>query len=246
MSKIDMPDNLPRIFVSKSHRVWRTFKYVVLSILVSSIVMVLLLRIVPPLLSMVMLENEISSWFDHDDHDLQYKWVSLNKMSPLVGVAVIAAEDQTFADHFGFDWKAISKAINYNEKHRKTKGASTISQQTAKNLFLWEGRNWVRKGCEVYFTLLIEALWSKERILEVYLNIIELGDGVYGVEAASQKYFHKSAQHITAQEAALLAAVLPNPHHFSVAAPSAYVRGRQAWILGQMQHLGGQHYLDNL
>ena len=215
--------------------------------LLFTVVVVLLLRWVPPIASALMMENEVASWFSPDHHSIDYQWVSIDKMSPLVGVAVVAAEDQTFADHFGFDWKAIAKAIHYNEKHRKKiKGASTISQQTAKNMFLWTGRSWARKGVEVYFTLLIETLWSKERILEVYLNIIELGDGVYGVEAASQKYFHKSAKNLTSSEAALLAAVLPNPHLFKVDAPSAHVRQRQAWILQQMRQLGGKEYVETL
>jgi monofunctional biosynthetic peptidoglycan transglycosylase len=163
-----------------------------------------------------------------------------------MGVAVIAAEDQNFPDHFGFDWKAIEKAVAHNERSRKKRGASTVSQQTAKNLFLWESRSWVRKGFEVYFTLLLEATWSKRRILEVYLNIVEFGDGVYGVEAASNKYFGKHAKALTQSEAALLAAVLPSPLRLRADAPSSYVRGRQDWILNQMRMLGGAQVVKAL
>ena len=163
-----------------------------------------------------------------------------------MGVAVIAAEDQNFEDHFGFDWQAIEKAIAHNEHSRRKRGASTVSQQTAKNLFLWESRSWVRKGFEVYFTLLLETLWPKRRILEVYLNIVEFGDGVYGVEAASRKFFGRSAAALTPGQAALLAAVLPSPRRFRADAPSPYVRGRQEWILRQMRQLGGDQVVRNL
>ena len=163
-----------------------------------------------------------------------------------MGVAVIAAEDQNFEDHFGFDWEAIEKAIAHNEHSRKKRGASTVSQQTAKNLFLWESRSWARKGFEVYFTLLLEACWSKRRILEVYLNIVEFGDGVYGVEAASRKFFGRSAAALTSGQAALLAAVLPSPRRYRADAPSPYLRGRQEWILRQMRQLGGDQVVRNL
>ena len=218
----------------------------VMGFLIASIGLVLLLRFVPPMTSGLMIERRIASFFIADDYQRRYQWVSLEKIAPVMGVAVVAAEDQLFADHAGFDWQAIEKAVIYNQKHKKTRGASTISQQTAKNLFLWSGRNWLRKGMETYFTILIEILWSKERILEVYLNIIELGDGVYGVEAASQYYFKKPASRLNANEAALFAAVLPNPHIFQVNKPSGYIRGRQRWILLNMSHLGGKQYLDTL
>jgi len=149
----------------------------------------------------------------------------------------MAAEDQRFQEHSGFDWQAIAKAIQHNQKNRSTRGASTISQQTAKNLFLWSGRSWLRKGLEAYFTLLIESMWTKERILEMYLNIIEFGSGVYGVEAASRFYFQKSAAQLSTSEAALLAAVLPNPHIYKADNPSAYIRQRQEWILNHMRYV---------
>jgi monofunctional biosynthetic peptidoglycan transglycosylase len=159
---------------------------------------------------------------------------------------VIAAEDQKFAEHFGFDWQAIEKALEQNSRSKKTKGASTLSQQTAKNLFLWSGRTWLRKGVEAYFTVLLEALWPKRRILETYLNVAEFGDGIYGVEAAAQRYFRKPASRLNGSEAALLAAVLPSPRRYRVTAPNAYVRSRQQWILNQMGHLGGAAALKEL
>jgi monofunctional biosynthetic peptidoglycan transglycosylase len=148
-------------------------------------------------------------------------------------LAVIASEDQNFEDHFGFDLAAIKKAEAYNEKHKgkKLKGASTISQQTAKNVFLWQSRSWVRKGFEVYFTFLIEIFWSKQRIMEVYLNVIEMGDGIYGAEACSQEFFHKPSKKLSVQQAALIAAVLPNPRKWSVTKPTPYILHRQQRII---------------
>lgn len=213
--------------------------------------MVLALRFVSPLTSGLMMERRIEALFSAADYEHHYQWVPLKNIAPSMGVAVIAAEDQLFANHAGFDWKAIEKAAIYNQKNGqkkngKMRGASTISQQTAKNLFLWSGRNWLRKGLETWFTVLIEVLWQKDRILEVYLNIVEFGDGIYGVEAASQSFFKKPARKLSASEAALLAAVLPNPHVYKASQPSAYVRSRQKWILLNMRRLGGQQYLDTL
>jgi monofunctional biosynthetic peptidoglycan transglycosylase len=193
-----------------------------------------------------MVQRRVEAWVAGKPYRALHHWAPLEEISPSMGVAVIAAEDQNFEDHFGFDWEAIEKAIAHNEHSRKKRGASTVSQQTAKNLFLWESRSWVRKGCEVYFTLLLESLWPKRRILEVYLNIVEFGDGVYGVEAASRKFFGRPARAISPGQAALLAAVLPNPHRFRADAPSPYLRGRQEWILGQMRQLGGDEVVKNL
>lgn len=169
---------------------------------------------------------------------LQHDWVSGDGIAPSAKLAVIAAEDQKFADHFGFDLEAIDKALEHNRNSRRKRGASTLTQQVAKNLFLWSGPSWTRKGLEVGYTLLIEALWSKERVLVVYLNIAEFGPGVYGVEAAAQKFFGKPAAQLSRQEAALLAAVLPNPRRFRVDAPSTYVLNRAGWIRAQMNRLG--------
>ncbi len=159
-------------------------------------------------------------------------------------LAVIASEDQRFADHHGFDLDSIQDAVEDHERGRRLRGASTISQQVAKNVFLWPGRSFVRKGLEAYFTVLIEALWPKRRILEVYLNVAEFGDGLFGVEAASQRYFKKPASRLSLEEAAVLAAVLPNPHRLRAGRPSAYVEERRDWILRQMDQLGGVAYMQ--
>lgn len=167
-------------------------------------------------------------------------WVSIEKINPHLISAVIAAEDQLFLQHHGFDLAAIKKALSNNSKKTRTsiKGASTISQQTAKNAFLWPHRDWVRKGLEAWFTILIEVLWSKERIIEVYLNVIEMGDGVYGAEAAAQHYFHKNASNISRYEAASLAAILPNPLRWNAARPTHYILQRINWIQRQMHNIG--------
>ena len=164
---------------------------------------------------------------------LKKDWVSLDKISSAMPLAVIAAEDQKFEEHFGFDLEAIRKAENYNKKHqgKRMKGASTISQQTAKNVFLWQGRNWIRKGFEVYFTFLIEIFWSKQRIMEVYLNVIEMGNGIYGVEAAAQEYFHKPASKLSVREASLIAAILPSPLKWSPVKPNARVQKKAGRIM---------------
>jgi monofunctional biosynthetic peptidoglycan transglycosylase len=204
-----------------------------------SVAAVILLRFIRPPVSGVMIERRISSLWNKTSYTPRYAWRPFDRIRPEMGLAVIAAEDQTFLQHHGFDFKAIEKAMVFNEENDRTRGASTVTQQTAKNLFLWSGRNWVRKGAEAYFTVLLEIFWSKRRILETYLNIVEFGDGIYGVEAASQRYFKKSADRLSASEAALLAAVLPNPQRLSVMAPGPYVRERQEWILQQMAQLGG-------
>jgi monofunctional biosynthetic peptidoglycan transglycosylase len=194
---------------------------------------------VPVPVTPLMLIRCVEQKVDGKDMKLKKDWVSLDDISPNLQLAVVCSEDQNFIKHNGFDFKAIDKAMAYNETHKKTRGASTISQQTAKNLFLWSGRSWVRKGFEVYFTFLIEAFWSKQRIMEVYLNIIEMGDGIYGAEAAAQIYFKKEAKNLSRSESAAIAAVLPNPRKFNAGKPSAYVSGRQSWILRQMNFWGG-------
>lgn len=171
---------------------------------------------------------------------LRKDWVSKDNISNYLQLAVVCTEDQNFLTHHGFDIKAIEKAIEHNKRSKRKRGASTISQQTAKNLFLWEGRSWVRKGLEVYFTFLIETFWSKERIMEVYLNIIEMGDGVYGAEAASQEYFNKSAKQISMGEAATIACLLPSPIRYSKIRKSGYIQGRKAWTVRQMGYWGGK------
>lgn len=175
-----------------------------------------------------------------DDKELRLKkdWEPMENISPHLQLAVIAAEDQNFLNHFGFDWKAIDKAMTHNKRGKRIRGASTITQQTAKNVFLWPSRSWLRKGLEVYFTFLLEMLWSKERILEVYLNVVEFGQGVYGAEAAAQYYFGKTAKTLSPDQAAGLAAVLPNPRKYSVNKPGIFVQKRKGWIKKQMQNLG--------
>lgn len=205
-----------------------------------------LFSFVPVPFSAVMIERQLGSWLRGDFSYVAHSaWVSMDEISPWMGLAVIAAEDQKFPDHWGFDVGAIEKALAHNERNEsRIRGASTLSQQTAKNLFLWDGRSWMRKGFEAGLTLGIETVWSKKRILTVYLNIAEFGEGVFGVEAAAQRYFHKPASRLSASEAALLAAVLPNPIRFKASAPSGYVRSRQAWILRQMRQLGGEGFMQ--
>ena len=205
-----------------------------------------LFSILPVPFSAVMLERQIGAWLSGDFHYVAHSdWVGMDEISPWMGLAAIAAEDQKFPEHWGFDVSAIEKALAHNERQEnRVRGASTLSQQTAKNLFLWDGRSWLRKGLEAGLTVGIETVWSKKRILTVYLNIAEFGEGTFGVEAASQRYFHKPASQLTASEAALLAAVLPNPIRFRADAPSGYVRSRQAWILRQMRQLGGEGFMQ--
>jgi monofunctional biosynthetic peptidoglycan transglycosylase len=208
---------------------------------------VLVVRWVPPPTSMFMLTARVAA-FMQGDHNfrIHYDWVPWQEISAEAKLAVVASEDQTFAHHLGFDFKAMEQALIKNRSGQKIRGASTISQQTAKNLFLHAGRSYSRKLLEAYFTALIEFSWPKQRILEVYLNIAEFGKGIYGVEAAGRSYFGKSAAQIGGPEAALLAAVLPNPIQLRVDRPSAYVLQRRRWILQQMRQLGGKHYLDEL
>jgi len=205
-----------------------------------------LFSFLPVPFSAVMIERQLSRWLSGDFSYVAHSdWVSMAEISPWMGLAVIAAEDQKFPEHWGFDVGAIEKALAHNEHNAsRIRGASTLSQQTAKNLFLWDGRSWVRKGLEAGLTLGIETVWSKKRILTVYLNIAEFGEGIFGVEAASQRYFRKPASRLTPSEAALLAAVLPNPIRFKAGTPSGYVRSRQAWIMRQMRQLGGEGYMQ--
>jgi monofunctional biosynthetic peptidoglycan transglycosylase len=213
----------------------------------ASILVVLLLRWIDPPFTAFMAETQLSAWLKHDtSYASTHRWVDLAQISPNLALAVIASEDQKFPEHWGFDVEAIEKAYQLNQHSHKVRGASTISQQVAKNLFLWSGRSYFRKGLEAYFTILIEACWPKRRILEVYLNSAEFGLGTYGAEAAAQRFFHRPASRLTRSDAALLAAVLPNPEHFSAAAPTAYLERRGAQILAQMQALGGPEMLEEV
>lgn len=210
-----------------------------------SILSVIIFRFIPVPVTILMVQRCVEQKLDGKPMVLQKDWVPLDEISNNLQLAVVTSEDQQFLWHKGFDFEAIEKAVKYNEKQKKRKrskmrGASTISQQTAKNAFLFPMRSFMRKGLEVYFTGLIELLWSKERIMEVYLNVIEMGDGIYGAEAAAQYYFHKPASRLTAAEAARIAAVLPNPIRFNAGKPSAYVLKRQSWIQNQMRMWGGK------
>jgi len=212
--------------------------------LLASVLPVLLLRWVDPPTSAFMLARQFEAWSGgQSDFVLRYRWVDWDALSPQLPIALVAAEDQRFPEHSGFDLRAIDQALADNARGGRMRGASTISQQVAKNLFLWDGRSWLRKGVEAWYTLLVEALWPKRRILEVYANIAEFGDGLYGAEAAAQAYFRKPAQRLTAMESARLAAVLPSPKRYSVAAPGPYVQRRAAWIARQARNLDGPAYL---
>jgi monofunctional biosynthetic peptidoglycan transglycosylase len=206
---------------------------------------VLVMRWVPPLTSAFMVQRWIGARLGGESgFALRHHWVPLREISPEMALAVIAAEDQKFAEHWGFDWDSIGDAIS--EGDARPRGASTLSQQAAKNLFLWSERSLLRKGLEAWFTLLLETLWPKRRILEVYLNVAEFGPGVYGVGAARERYFGVPPARLSRSQAALLAAVLPNPSRLRVAQPSRYVLGRAAWIERHVGHLGGRAYLARL
>ncbi|SMB48863.1 biosynthetic peptidoglycan transglycosylase [Serratia proteamaculans] len=206
---------------------------------------IVIFAFLPVPFSAVMVERQLGAWLSGDFGYVAHSdWVSMDDISPQMALAVMAAEDQKFPEHWGFDVAAIEKALSHNERRpTRIRGASTLSQQTAKNLFLWDGRSWLRKGLEAGLTSGIELVWTKRRILTVYLNIVEFGDGVFGVEEASQRFFNKPAKRLTVSEAALLAAVLPNPHRFKANAPSGYVVQRQQWIMRQMRQLGGEGFL---
>jgi monofunctional biosynthetic peptidoglycan transglycosylase len=225
-------------------RLRRWLLLAILAWLVVTVVPVVLLRWMPPLTSAYMLEARIGALRSGErDYRTDYQWVSLERISPRAAIAVIASEDQTFPFNYGFDFHSIRSSVRAAERGRRLRGASTISQQVARNLFLWPGRSFVRKGLEAYFTVLLQALWPKERILEVYLNVAQFGRGIYGVEAAARRFYHEPAARLTASQAALLAAVLPNPVHWHVERPSRFVAWKQQWILGQMRNLGGAAYL---
>ncbi|SFB75140.1 monofunctional biosynthetic peptidoglycan transglycosylase [Zunongwangia mangrovi] len=177
-------------------------------------------------------------YFEHPEEEIKHVWVPIEEISKNLQLAVICSEDQNFENHSGFDIEAIQKAIENNKKGKRVRGASTISQQTAKNAFLWPGRNYVRKGLEAYFTFLMELLWSKERILEVYLNSIEMGKGVYGAQAAAKSWFGKDAVNLSPNEAAAIAAILPNPREYSANPASNYIGQRKSWITQQMKYYG--------
>lgn len=215
----------------------KIFKFIlklISGLILFSIFMVLLYKWLPVPFTPLMAIR----YFENPEEKIQHSWVPRQDISRHLQLSVIASEDQNFVNHNGFDFKAIEKAIEDNQKGKRVRGASTISQQTAKNVFLWPGRNWFRKGLEVYFTFLIETFWSKERILEVYLNSIEMGRGIYGAEAAARHWFNKSAANLSIYEAAAIAAVLPNPREYRANPASNYINQRKNWIVRQMQNYG--------
>lgn len=219
-------------------RIWRLVWKTAMWFLIISVGLTILYRFVPVPITPLMVIRLSEQGLDPDKKMKLHKdWVSMDKISKNVPQAVFAAEDQKFLTHNGFDIEAMKKAWENNKKGRRIKGASTITQQTVKNVFLWPSRSYIRKGLEAYFTVLVEFFWTKERIMEVYLNVIEMGDGVYGIEAASRDFFNKPAASLTRGQAALIAAVLPNPRRWSPARPTPYINGRQSWILRQMNNL---------
>jgi len=215
----------------------KIFKFIlklISGLILFSIFMVLLYKWLPVPFTPLMAIR----YFENPEEQIRHSWVPRQDISRHLQLSVIASEDQNFVKHNGFDFEAIEKAIEDNQKGKRVRGASTISQQTAKNVFLWPGRNWFRKGLEVYFTFLIETFWSKERILEVYLNSIEMGKGIYGAEAAAQHWFNKSAANLSIYEAAAIAAVLPNPREYRANPASNYINQRKNWIVRQMHNYG--------
>jgi len=210
-----------------------------------SLLQVLSLKWINPLTSSVMFQREFNL-FSSNEKPISYQWYDYDDISKEIVLAVIASEDQNFPAHFGFDFDQIGKAFKEKNKRGRLRGASTITQQVAKNLFLWEGKSFIRKGFEAYYTILVEFFWSKRRIMEIYINIAEMGDNIFGVGMASKIYLKKKPAKLTEQECALIAAVLPNPKKFSVKNPSVYVKERLSWILEQMRLLGGVSYIKNL
>lgn len=219
-------------------KIFRFIFKITLWFFIISIGLTIIYRFIPvPVTPLMVIRLWEQAWDEKKDVRLYKDWVSIDNISKNMPQAVYAAEDQKFLEHNGFDWKAMEEAWEKNKKGKRIKGASTISQQTAKNVFLWPSRNLIRKGLEAYFTFLIETIWTKERIMEVYLNVIEMGPGIYGIEAASQTFYNRPASKLTRQQAAMIAAVLPNPIRWSPAKPTGYIRGRQSWILRQMNNL---------
>ena len=227
---------------------WKKIRRIILKIIFwflgLSIFSTILFRFIPIPITPLMIIRCVQQKADGKELKMSKDWTCLEEISPVMPLAVMAAEDQNFEEHFGFDLEAIRKAEQYNDRHKgkKLKGASTITQQTAKNVFLWPSRSWIRKGFEVYFTFLIEIFWSKKRIMEVYLNVIETGDGIYGVEAASKKYFHKPSSKLSITEAARIAAILPDPRNWNPVRPSARVQRKAQRIVKYMGQLKTENF----
>src|SRR6476620_4194816 len=212
--------------------IWTWVKRIILGLFILQLVYIIALKWINPPVTLTQLQSLFTG------NGLKRDYVSGDELSYNMKLAVVSSEDQVFPDHSGFDWKSIEKAMKYNKKKtNRIRGASTISQQVAKNVFLWQGRDWIRKGLEIYFTKMIEWIWGKERILDVYLNVIEMGKGIFGAEAASRYYFKKPAKKLTRREAAMIAACLPNPKKYSVKPASGFVLNKSGWILQQMNNL---------
>lgn len=219
---------------------WRIIKRAFIILFISQFIYIILLKWVYPPVTI----TQFVSWIT--GHGLKRDYVSRNSISPNARLAVIASEDQLFPDHNGFDFKSIQKAMKHNQKSRSLHGASTISQQTAKNVFLWQGRSWIRKALEVYFTFMIEKIWGKKRILEMYMNVVEMGNGVFGIEAAAKNNFNRSSANLSRQQAALIAACLPNPKKYTVNPVCRYVSVRSGWVLRQMNNLASDSDIQKL
>lgn len=220
---------------------WIKIRKVLLILFLIQVVYIVALKWIDPPFTL----TQLGSLFSGDG--LQRDYIDFSEMSSQAGLAVMAAEDQLLPEHHGFDFKNIERALTHNEKKpTKIRGASTISQQVAKNVFLWQGRSWLRKGLEVYFTFMIELIWGKQRILEMYLNVIEMGKGIYGIEAASQAYYNKPASKITRVQAAQIAASLPNPKKYTVKPVSKYVAIRSKWVIRQMNNLEGDEGIKEI
>jgi len=219
-------------------KVLKFIRFTIFFFFISTIATTILFRFIRPPFTPLQLIRVAEQWSDGKNARMERDWEPLSNISPNMVQAVVASEDNNFMTHYGIDFEAVKKARELNKKRKRLIGASTISQQTAKNVFLWPDRTWLRKGLEVYFTGLIEIFWGKRRIMEVYLNVIEMGDGIYGVEMAAQHYFHKPASQLSKSEAALIAAVLPNPRRWSPAAPTSYIQRKQQRIMAAMNRIG--------
>lgn len=218
-------------------KIIKIFRNIVLIFLGGSILWTILAGFLPVWVTPLMMIRSVEAVAEGDAPKNSKRWISLEDMSPNIVQAVVAAEDQEFLTHFGFSFDAIQQAYQHNKKGKRIRGGSTISQQTAKNVFLWNKRSYLRKGLEAYFTVLIEVFWTKRRIMEVYLNVIEMGDGIYGIEAASLEYFGKPAAKLTKSQAAAIAVCLPNPRKYSPVHPSKYIQGRKARIMSLMNKI---------
>lgn len=240
------PEEIPKQ-KNRFKRIARLLAAFLIAFIYLSFVSVLLLKWVQPPTSAFMLQRQLEMyWNDTRDREITYEWADWEEISPYVKVAAITSEDQRFAEHWGLDLDAIEKAIDEHQRGESLRGASTITQQTAKNLFLWPGQSFLRKGIEAYLSVLMEALLSKKRILEIYLNIAEFGDGVYGVKAASETYFNSDPASLDMIQSALLVTSLPSPRRYNLAKPSPYMIKRRNWILQYMFYLGNTDYLKKL